>query len=102
MSKPTNKQRAEWALNALKVFVAETGVDPEDAIADLICNLGHLSERMTNLGLYHEAVARGIAHYNFEFDEDRLADPAQSELLEMPEVTITVKYRDMTLAYERT
>jgi hypothetical protein len=49
---PTNVQRAQWAKNALDVFIAETdGDEPdsmhpgdlEDAICDLICDLMHLA-----------------------------------------------------------
>ena len=39
----TNANRANWALSALSVFVAETGVDTaKEAIGDLIADLLHL------------------------------------------------------------
>ena len=42
---PCNSDRAEWAEHALAVFCDDTGLDQEierqDAVSDLLCNLGH-------------------------------------------------------------
>ena len=42
---PCNSDRAEWAENALSVFCEDTGLDQEierqEAVSDLLCNLGH-------------------------------------------------------------
>lgn len=43
---PENRKRALWAHNALTTFHIETGSDlPEDALKDLICDLGHYADR---------------------------------------------------------
>lgn len=40
-----NKERAQWAKVALDAFQLHTGVDDEDALADLLGDLMHLSDR---------------------------------------------------------
>ena len=46
---PDNSDRAEWAKNALAVFCDETGLDLEfenqEAVGDLMTNLGHYCDR---------------------------------------------------------
>jgi hypothetical protein len=74
---PTNVQRAQWAKNALDVFIAETdGDEPdsmhpsdlEDAICDLICDLMHLAHfhpRMDPAVIH----ARALTHFDHEIAE---------------------------------
>lgn len=40
-----NEDRAEWALQTLEFFRSLTRTDPGDAIADLLCDIGHLVDR---------------------------------------------------------
>lgn len=40
-----NDDRAEWASIALGQFMITTGTDPEDALADLLCDLMHMAHR---------------------------------------------------------
>lgn len=40
-----NDARAEWADFALSHFIANTGVDREDALSDLLVDLMHLCDR---------------------------------------------------------
>ena len=46
---PCNADRAEWAEHALSVFSEDTGLDleiePQDAVSDLMCNLGHYCDQ---------------------------------------------------------
>lgn len=74
MSGPTNAERAEWALNALAMFTAETfgGEHPdamhdddlEAAVTDLICDLLHLAE--CNGFDPQRVVERANSHYRTE------------------------------------
>ncbi len=63
-----NLKRAGWAAQAVKVFAKTTGAQlwPE-AIADLLCDLGHLCDRQ---GLDFNAVAaRAIGIWRIEQEE---------------------------------
>ena len=40
-----NDSRAEWADEAIKIFMATTGTDLEDSLGDLLCDLMHWSDR---------------------------------------------------------
>jgi hypothetical protein len=40
-----NGDRAQWGKAALDAFMAQTGVEYEDALGDLLCDLLHLSDR---------------------------------------------------------
>lgn len=46
---PKNADRSEWAKHAVAGFCEDTGLDHEierdDAVSDLICNLGHYCDR---------------------------------------------------------
>ena len=60
---PTNKQRAEWAREALAAYKGK--VVDEEAIGDLICDLLHLARREFGKTLddtYH--IARSAADMN--------------------------------------
>lgn len=53
-----------WAADALAIFQRHCGTSDDHAIADLICDLGHLAERR---GLdFLDEVRRGIAHWHAE------------------------------------
>lgn len=64
---PENERRAHWAFTALDTFCREVMPGPfmllceddrADAVADLICDLGHLSEVF---GIDYEAALRQAA-----------------------------------------
>lgn len=40
-----NVKRAEWAQTALDAFVGHCATDPEDQLADLLCDLMHLADQ---------------------------------------------------------
>ena len=73
-----------WAAEAVAVFQRRCRTGDEHAIADLICDLGHLAEER---GLdFLSEVRRGIAHWHTEHharDHDNLGQDA--------EVKITIK-----------
>lgn len=59
-----NGKRAAWAANALAVFMAETGVDKEDALCDLLADLMHWCDR--NDDDFDKALNRARWHYDAE------------------------------------
>lgn len=70
MEETTNKDRADWARIAVRVYAEETGSDQEDLetnIADLLCDLRHLcDERGFDFGYCDD---RGAEHYAEEVRE---------------------------------
>jgi hypothetical protein len=68
----TNRKRARWAAACVDLYADFAGSHlPEEAIADLIANLGHYAqrERLDFLKL----VARAIGHWHLEqTDEDSI------------------------------
>jgi len=80
---PMNARRALWARLALEAFAEETGAELVDqALGDLITNLGHLcdQERLDFLAIAAQAVDTWTIEQS---DPDGLLSP--------PEVTITVE-----------
>jgi hypothetical protein len=75
-----------WAAEAVAVFQRRCRTGDEHAIADLICDLGHLADER---GLdFLSEVRRGIAHWHAEHharDHDNFGPDA--------EVKITIKLR---------
>jgi hypothetical protein len=75
-----------WAAEAVAVFQSRCGTSDEHAIADLICDLGHLAEER---GFdYLSEVKRGIGHWyaeHYASDRDYLGPDA------VVEITITRK-----------
>jgi hypothetical protein len=68
MADITNTDRSQWALKAISAFRKATGTDMEDALADLLADLMHWSDRM---GYQFDAeLARGRGHYEAELVED--------------------------------
>lgn len=53
-----NDDRASWAATAIKEFIRETKTDPEDALADLLCDLMHWADRNNEnfMGQFDRAV----------------------------------------------
>jgi hypothetical protein len=41
VSAPTNSARAQWAGEAVRVFMTRTACDLEDSLGDLVCDLMH-------------------------------------------------------------
>ncbi len=53
-----------WAVDALKRFQENCGTDDSHAIADLICDLGHLADQR---GLsFLDEIRRGVRHWHAE------------------------------------
>jgi hypothetical protein len=59
-----NHKRAQWAKTAVQAFIAQTGVDYEDALGDLLCDLMHLSDREPFD--FEAALDRARGHYAAE------------------------------------
>jgi hypothetical protein len=59
-----NDNRAAWAGEALVVFMLATGADPEDAVSDLIADLGHWCDRHDIS--FEEELRRARFHYEAE------------------------------------
>jgi hypothetical protein len=59
-----NDARAEWADEAVKVFMKRTGTDFEDSLGDLLADLMHWSDR--NNFDFQIALDRAHAHYTEE------------------------------------
>jgi hypothetical protein len=68
----TNQKRAAWAEACLDLFADVTGANlPDEALSDLIANLGHYAQREKLDFL--ELVARAIGHWHLEqTDEDSI------------------------------
>jgi hypothetical protein len=74
-----------WAAEAVAVFQKHCGTGDEHAIADLICDLGHLAEDHGRDFLGE--VRRGIGHWYAEHhasDRDRLGPDAVVEIIITP------------------
>ncbi len=78
----TNLKRAYWAEVAIIRFVSMTKAEAfEDAIGDLIANLGHLAQAK---GLdFLDLVRTGIGHWHLEQTDEDSIDV-------LPTVTITI------------
>lgn len=63
-----NDNRAKWAADALTTFRKATKTDPEDQLADLLCDLMHWADRNGND--FSTELERARAHYA----EETLAD----------------------------
>ncbi len=74
---PDNSDRAEWAKNALAVFCDETGLDLEfenqEAVGDLMTNLGHYCDRY---GLDFLSIVSGaVGLWDVEKREEENGEP---------------------------
>jgi hypothetical protein len=89
-----NGDRAGWARAALEAFAAQTGVDWEDALGDLLADLMHLSDRVPFD--FQAALERGRDHYAAETGSApydgaaffRIATPTRST--KSPNITIQI------------
>jgi hypothetical protein len=63
-----NNDRATWAETALLAFRQATGVDCEDALADLLCDLMHLADRKS--WHFGAEMDRAKVHYEAETTPD--------------------------------
>ena len=74
-----------WAAEAVAAFQKHCGTGDEHAIADLICDLGHLAD-VRGFDFLNE-VKRGIGHWYAEChasDRDRLGPDAAVEITITP------------------
>lgn len=82
----TNADRANWALDAVTRFVADTGADTAvEAITDLISDLLHLAR---GRGLDVEVIVRnaaGMMHSEMKEDSEGAMDLVQSAFHELLE-----------------
>ncbi len=65
-----NKQRAQYARKAMRLFQEQTRSDDENAISDLICDLMHLAETSVLKQDALEQVRRGIYHWYAETNNE--------------------------------
>ncbi|NQW81313.1 MAG: hypothetical protein HQ445_09085 [Polaromonas sp.] len=63
-----NGTRSDWAGNAIEKFEADTRVDREDALSDLLANLMHWCDR--NEQCFDNELRRGRNHYLAETAEE--------------------------------
>lgn len=88
-----NDDRAEWAGMVLLEFSRMTGLkldaERDDAISDLICNLGHYCDRH-NLP-FLELAARAIAIWDVEKREEDSGEPNAL----YPEKTVVIQLLDL-------
>jgi hypothetical protein len=78
---PMNLSRADWARKAVEAFGSSTGADLyEEAIGDLLCDLGHLCDQE---GLDFVTLVRGaVANWKIEqTDPDGLQNPPRVEII---------------------
>lgn len=61
-----NADRAQWADAAIEAFIAETGTEEEDALADLLGDLMHWCDRHDGAGSFDHALARARNYYQEE------------------------------------
>ena len=68
MSAPSNAERAYWADEALKAFIARTGTDCEDSLPDLLRHLMYWADRA---GLsFAEAMYAARHYYGYDMAMD--------------------------------
>jgi len=72
-----NGVRADWAHEALSAFRKACRGDAENAVADLICNLGHWCDR-NGFDFEHE-IRSGFGMYEEETDPRTCPDRAEPE-----------------------
>lgn len=59
-----NDNRSQWAEDALVAFMASTGTEKEDAVADLLADLMHYCDR--HAFDFEAELAQGRQHYEAE------------------------------------
>lgn len=73
-----NDKRSDWAQAAIVAFAIATGSDLEDAIADLIGDLGHFCDRH-GLDMQRQ-VDRGREFYDYETQHQGIAFDEKEEV----------------------
>lgn len=74
---PTNKTRAQWALESLEVFASSTSSidnlnkEPDEVLTDLLCDLEHWANQ--NDISFDDCVAHGKAHFDAEIEGEKEA-----------------------------
>jgi len=68
VSAPTNSARAQWADEAVRVFMTRTACDLEDSLGDLLCDLMHWADKY-NFD-FAAALDRASDHYTVERMEE--------------------------------
>lgn len=89
---PSNDHRANWAHNALITFATDVGTtigdddDCADAIADLICDLGHYADRrkLDHKNLIERAAGMWSAERRDPEGDPRDNDVAELTIVELP------------------
>lgn len=64
-----NDKRAAWAWKAIEAFMDVTGTEPQDAVADLLCDLMHACDRFRDepdIGGFEEQLDRARGFYREE------------------------------------
>jgi len=67
---PNNNTRAGWAEQTLGYFMSITGVEWEDALCDLLCDLMHLADRTDEWCSFDDELQRARNHYVAELREE--------------------------------
>jgi len=68
VSAPTNSARAQWADEAVRVFMTRTACDLEDSLCDLLADLMHWADQC-NFD-FTAALDRASDHYTIERIEE--------------------------------
>ena len=63
-----NDLRSAWAQEAICAFMEQTGTEPEDALADLLCDLMHWADRNPMIP-FSRALDRAKSNYQAETAE---------------------------------
>lgn len=63
-----NRNRAEWAANALDEFQRVCDTEVEDALADLLCDLMHYANQ-THFN-FDDELARAKRHFDEEMNDE--------------------------------
>ena len=74
-----NENRAEWAQEAIDVFIVNTRADLGDAVCDLMADLGHWCDR-NGMDLAAE-IRRGAMHYQAEAPNGHQFDGLQAGVI---------------------
>jgi hypothetical protein len=75
-NEPTNKDRAEWAHQALEAFEAATGSEGDDAMCDLLADLMHYC-RLNDIS-FGDELSRAERHFTEEVDEETELEKRQN------------------------
>jgi hypothetical protein len=85
------EQHINFSKAALKIFQQLSGTHDEHAIADLVCDLGHLAD--ANCIDFLQEIQRGLGHWSAERGAGANEAPAGQ-----PDVQITIRSRTRQMA----